>query len=218
ASVGGQRVPSAGFWATPLADGLAVVILSPGRGLLFYSPVFALAFIGLALALFPLADSIGDRRALAAVFAVLTAWSITANSFGAFIGYRGWNRWALANPETRLWLWGDNPVVDPLRSIFDSVRIALAHSSTSRNSPDLLDAGLSVRSAPSIAAVPGAPVRVYLDTANTGKAVWLTGRSPDERGVVSLGCEWRRDGSLVGDSEARRELHLSVFPGDSMDL
>jgi len=268
ASVGGQRVPSAGFWATPLADGLAVVILSPGRGLLFYSPVFALAFIGLALAwrrngdvllrylgvgaalsilmvakwhsssggesfgprlladltpilalaLFPLADSIGDRRALAAVFAVLTAWSITANSFGAFIGYRGWNRWALANPETRLWLWGDNPVVDPLRSIFDSVRIALAHSSTSRNSPDLLDAGLSVRSAPSIAAVPGAPVRVYLHATNTGKAVWLTGRSPDERGVVSLGCEWRRDGSLVGDSEARRELHLSVFPGDSMDL
>ncbi len=268
ASVGGQRVPSAGFWATPLADGLAVVILSPGRGLLFYSPVFALAFIGLALAwrrngdvllrylgvsaalsilmvakwhsssggesfgprlladltpilalaLFPLADSIGNRRALAAVFAVLTAWSITANSFGAFIGYRGWNRWALANPETRLWLWGDNPVVDPLRSIFDSVRIALAHSSTSRNSPELLDAGLSVRTAPSITAVPGAPVRVSLRATNTGKAVWLTGRSPDERGVVSLGCEWRRDGSLVGDSEARRELHLSVFPGDSMDL
>ena len=36
--------------------------------------------------------------------------------------------------------------------------------------------------------------------------------------MVSLGWEWRRDGKVVGDGEARRELHLSVFPGDSMDL
>ena len=268
ASAGGQRVPSAGFWATPLADGLTLVILSPGRGLLFYSPIFALAFIGLALAWrrngdvllrylgvgavlsilivakwhsssggesfgprlladltpimafasFPLADGIRNRRALAAAFAVLTAWSITANSFGAFIGSRGWNRWALGNPDTRLWLWGDNPVVDPIRSTFDSIRIVLGHRPTSRNSPDLMDAGLSVRPPLSIAAVAGEPVHVPLRATNTGKAIWLTGRSPDERGVVSLGSEWKRDGSQVGDAEARRELHLSVFPGDSMDL
>ena len=48
--------------------------------------------------------------------------------------------------------------------------------------------------------------------------MWLTGHSADERGVVSLGWEWKRDGKVVADSEVRRELHLNVFPGDSMDL
>jgi len=267
-SAGGQRVPSGGFWATPLADGLAALVLSPGRGLLFYSPIFALAFIGLALAwrrngdvllrylgvgailsilivakwhqssggesfgprlladltpimafaLFPLADSIRNRRALAAAFAMLAAWSITANSFGAFISYRGWNNWALADPDTRLWLWSDNPVVDPLRSTFDSIRIALGHRSTSRNAPDLLDARFVVLAPLPIDAAPGARVRVSLRATNTGKAVWLTGRSPDERGAVSLGWKWKHEGKAVGDNETRRELHLSVFPGDSMDL
>jgi hypothetical protein len=36
--------------------------------------------------------------------------------------------------------------------------------------------------------------------------------------MVSLGWEWKRDGKVIGGSEARRELHLDVFPGDSMDL
>ena len=267
-SVGGQRVPIGGFWATPLAHGLAAVVLSPGRGLLFYSPIFALAFIGLALAwrrngdlllrylgvgailsilvvakwhmssggesfgprlladltpimafaLFPLADSIRDRRALAIVFAVLGAWSVTANAFGAFISYRAWNQWALGNADTRLWLWSDNPVVDPMRSTFDSIRIALGHRSTSRDSPGLLDARFIVLNPPPINAAPGARVHVSIRATNTGEAVWLTGRSPAERGVVSLGWEWKRDGKTAGDNETRRELHLNVFPGDSMDL
>ncbi len=268
ASVGGQRVPLGGFWATSLAHGLAAVVLSPGRGLLFYSPIFILSLAGLALAwrrngevllrylgvgailsilivakwhktsggesfgprlladltpimafaLFPLADSIRNRRALAIAFAVLGAWSITANAFGAFISYRGWNSWALNDADTRLWLWSDNPVVDPMRSTFDSIRIALGHRWTSRNSPELLDARLIVLNPPPLDAAPGARVRVSFRATNTGKAVWLTGRSPDERGVVSLRWEWKRDGRVVGDSEARRELHLNVFPGDSMDL
>ena len=268
ASVGGQRVPPGGFWATPLAQGLAAAVLSPGRGLLFYSPIFALSFIGLALAwkrngdvllrylgvgailsilvvakwhqssggesfgprlladltpimafaLFPLADSFRNRRALAAAFGVLAAWSIIANASGAFIGYRAWNVWALGDPEARLWLWGDNPVVDPIRSTFDSIRIALGHRRTSRNSPDLLDASFVVRTPLPLEVAPGARVHVSLRATNTGKAVWLTGRSPDERGVVSLSWEWKRDGEVAGDKEPRRELHLSVFPGDSMDL
>ena len=267
-SGGGPTVAPIGLWATPLADGLAVAVLSPGRGLLFYSPVFVLSFLGLALAwrrngdrllrylgvgailsilmvakwhktsggesfgprlladltpimafaLFPMADSIRNRRAFAIALGLLGAWSIAANASGAFISYRGWNNWALGDPDTRLWLWSDNPVVDPLRSTFDSIRIALGHRSTSRNSPDLLDARLVVLTPLPIDAVPGARVHVSLRATNTGKAIWLTGRSPDERGVVSLGWQWTRDGKVVGDKEARRELHLSVFPGDSMDL
>ena len=266
--VGGQAVAPNGLWTTSLANGLSAVVLSPGRGLLFYSPIFIFSIAGLVLAwrkngdvllrylgvgailsitlvakwhktsggesfgprlladltpimafaLFPLADSIRNRRALAVAFAVLGAWSITANASGAFVGYRGWNQWALNEPDKRLWLWGDNPVVDPFRSTFDSTRIALGHRATSRNSPDLLDARLVVLKSPPADAAPGARLHVSVRATNIGKAVWLGGRSADERGIVSLGWEWKRDGNAVGSGEARRELHLDVFPGDSMDL
>jgi hypothetical protein len=267
-AAGGQASAPAGLWNTPILDGLAVVVLSPGRGLLFYSPIIILSFAGLALAwrkkgdvllrylgvgailsimlvarwhktsggesfgprlladltpimafaLIPLADSIRNRRMLAAAFAALAAWSIAANASGAFISYRAWNNWALNDADRRLWLWGDNPVVDPMRSTFDSMRIAMGHRPTSRNSPDLLDASLVVLNAPPPSAAPGARVRISLRATNTGKAVWITGHSPDERGVVSLGWEWKRDGKAIADSEVRRELHLNVFPGDSMEV
>jgi hypothetical protein len=267
-SVGGQRAPSGGFWATPLAQGLASTVFSPGRGLLFYSPIFALAFIGLALAwrrngdillrylgvgailsillvakfgkplgvgsfgprqladispvmalaLIPFADSIRSRRALATTLAILAGWSIIANAFGAFISYRGWNSWELGDAATRQWLWTDNPVVDPLRSAFDSITIALGHWPTSRNSPDLLDAAFAIVKPAPPEVAPGAHVHLSLRATNTGKAVWLTGRSADERGVVSLRWEWKREGKAVADSAARSELHLDVFPGDATDL
>ena len=267
-SLGGQRVPSAGFWATPLTRGLATEVLSPGRGLLFYSPIFILSLAGLALAwrkngdlllrylgvgailtillvakwhkpsggesfgprlladltpilafaLFPLADSIRNRRALAVAFAMLCAWSITANASGAFISYRGWNQWAVSDADKRLWLWGDNPVIDPFRSTLDSMRIAMGHRPNSRVSPDLLDARLDVLNSPAQDTTPGARVHISIRATNTGRAVWLGGRSADERGMVSLGWEWKSDGKVVGDGEERRELHLDVFPGDSMDL
>jgi hypothetical protein len=172
----------------------------------------------MAFALFPLADSMRNRRALAVAFAVLCAWSITANASGAFISYRGWNQWALNDADKRLWLWGDNPVIDPFRSTLDSMSIALGHHPTSRNSPDLLDARLDVLNTPAHDTAPGARVHISIRATNTGRAVWLGGRSADEHGMVSLGWEWKREGKVVGDSEARRELHLDVFPGGSMDL
>jgi hypothetical protein len=267
-SVGSQTVAPGGLWTTSIAKGLALVLLSPGRGLLFYSPIFILSFAGLALAwrrngdvllrylgigailsilmvakwhkasggesfgprllsdltpimafaLFPLADSIRNRRALAVAFAMLCVWSVTANASGAFISYRGWNQWALSDADTRLWLWGDNPVIDPFRSTLDSMRVALGHRATSLNSPDLLGARLDALNAPAQNAAPGARVHISIRATNIGRAVWLGGRSADERGMVSLGWEWKRDGKVVEDSEARRELHLDVFPRGSMDL
>ena len=255
-------------WTTPLAKGLALVLLSPGRGLLFYSPIFFLSTIGLALAwrkngdlllrylgagvilsivvvakwrtssggesfgprlladlapilafaLFPLADSIRNRRVIAIAFGLLGAWSIAANASGAFVSYRGWNRWALNEPDTRLWLWSDNPVANPVRSTVDSIRIALSHRSTSRNSPDLLDARYVMLNPAALEAEPGARVHISIHATNTGKAVWLTGHSPDERGVVSVGWQWKRDGRAIVESETRHELHLDVFPGESTDF
>jgi hypothetical protein len=67
-------------------------------------------------------------------------------------------------------------------------------------------------------AAPGARVHVSIRASNIGKAVWLGRRSPDERGIVSLGWEWRRDGKVLADSEVRRGLHLDVFPGNSTEL
>ena len=267
-SVGSQTVAPSGLWTTSIGKGLALVVMSPGRGLLFYSPIFILSFAGLALAwrrngdvllrylgigailsilmvakwhkasggesfgprlladltpimafaLFPLADSIRERRALAVAFAVLCAWSITANASGAFVRYRGWNQWALSDADRRLWLWGDNPVIDPFRSTRDSMKIALGHRPNSLNSPELLDARLVAINPLAQDMAPGARVHISIHATNIGKAVWFGGRSADERGMVSLGWEWKRDGKVVEDSEARRELHLDVFPGDSMDL
>jgi hypothetical protein len=266
-SAGGQAV-APGMWTTPLSNGLAVAMLSPGRGLLFYSPIYILSFAGLALAwrssgdvllrylglgvilsillvarwhktsggesfgprlladtapimafaLYSLADSLRNQRGLAIAFAVLCVWSIAAHASGAFISYRGWNQWALNDADRRLWLWGDNPVVDPIRSHYDSLRIALGRRPTSRNSPDLLDARFDELNTPPHDAVPGGHVHVSIRATNTGQAAWLTGRSTDERGVVSLGWEWKRDGKVIADSQARRELHLDVFPGETMDL
>jgi hypothetical protein len=172
----------------------------------------------MALAMFPLADPIRNRRGLAIAFAALGLWSIAANVSGAFISYRAWNQWALDDADKRLWLWGDNPVVGPFRATFDSMRIALGHRPTSRDSPDLRDARLVVLDAAPHEAAPGARIHVSLRATNTGEAVWLGGHSADEGGIVSLGWEWKRDGKVIGDSEVRRELHLNVFPGDSMDL
>jgi len=171
----------------------------------------------MAFALFPLADRIRERRAMAIAFAMLAAWSIAANVSGAFISYRAWNLWALGDPA-RMWLWTDNPVVDPLRWSYDSMRIAFEHRATSRNSPELLGGELGVRIPISIVVPAGTPVHVALRAINTGNAVWLAARSTDGRGAVGLGWEWKRDGQVLADSDARRELHRSVFPGDSRDL
>src|SRR6202035_3771383 len=100
----------------------------------------------------------------------------------------------------------------------DSMRFALGHRATSLDSPDLLGARLDALNAPAQNVAPGARVHISIRATNIGKAVWLGGRSADERGMVSLGWEWKRDGKVVGDNEARRELHLDVFPGGSMDL
>jgi hypothetical protein len=266
-SVGGQTIAPGGLWTTSLANGLAVALLSPGRGLLFYSPIVIFSLAGLALAwrrngdvllrylgvgailsimlaakwhktsggdsfgprlladitpimalaLFPLADPIRNRRGLQIALVALGLWSVTANLSGAFISYRGWDQWALDDADRRLWLWGDNPVVDPFRSTLDSIRIVVGRRPTSRNSPDLLDALLVVLQPPPHDVVPNAHVHVSLRAANIGKAVWLA-RSRDDRGMVSLGWEWKRGGKVVADSEVRRELHLNVFPGDSMEL
>jgi hypothetical protein len=268
AAVGGQTMAPGGFWTTPLANGLAVALLSPGRGLLFYSPIFIFSFVGLALAwrrngdmllrylgvgvilsimlaakwhktsggasfgprlladitpimalaLFPLADSIRNRRGLEFAFVALGLWSITANLSGAFINYRGWNEWALDDADHRLWRWGDNPVVDPFRSTLDSIRIALGHRPTSRNSPDQLDALLLALEPLPHDAAAGARVHVSIRATNIGKAVWLARRSPDEQGMVSLGWEWRQDGKVLADSEVRRGLRLDVFPNNSTEL
>lgn len=268
-TAGGQSAGASGFLATPLAQGLALAVISPGRGLLFYSPIFIFSFAILALAwrrngdallrylgvgavlsiilvarwhkaaggesfgprlladlapimafaLYPLADSIRHRRSLAAAFGVLAAWSITANASGAFISYRAWNIWALNDAGSRLWLWGDNPVVDPFRSAFDSIAIALGKRPTSRSAPQLLDARVVVLTPPPRDVAPGAHVHVSIHASNIGKAVWLAGHSADEGGMVSMRWEWEHDdGTPVADTEVHRELHLDVFPGGSMEL
>lgn len=40
----------AGMWTTPIRDGLAGILVSPGRGLFVYSPIFVFSLVGLGLA------------------------------------------------------------------------------------------------------------------------------------------------------------------------
>ncbi len=267
AAVGGQQVPAAGFWATPIYHGLATLLLSPGRGLFFYSPIFIFSIVGLALAwrrggdvllrylgvgviltivvaakwyrvtggnsfgprlladltpilafsLYPLAHALRHRRSLRVGFAILAVWSIAAHSIGAYFGDRGWNRWALREPDTRMWLFSDNPVVNPLERFVDTSTISVRHLPTSRDLPLLLGSEYSLRTQVPISTRPGLPILVSLRATNTGRAVWLTGR-PNERGTVSLAWVWKMNGIAAGKEAGRRELHRDVFPGDSIDL
>ena len=262
-----QLAAGSGLWSTPFFHGMASVLLSPGRGLLFYSPIFALSLamlamawrrggdvllrslsIGtllviivdakwnrctggnsygprlladlspvLALALYPLEAKIRRDRAMQIAVALLAGWSIMAHAIGAYSGDLGWNLWALKDPGARMWLWSDNPVVNPLERRIDSMRIAMRHVPTSRDSPNLLDAECGVRGDLPTSVAPGGTVSVPIRARNTGRAVWRAGRT-NERGAVSLRWQWQQNGKRVGEMEASRGLHLDVFPGDSIDL
>src|SRR5262249_30903513 len=130
----------------------------------------------LSLALYPVHAWLADSAAWRAAFAILAAWSVMTQSIGAFSGGYGWNPWALREPKQRMWLWSDNPVVDPFERHATTILIALGRKPTSANAPDLLATKYVVLSAPSTVA-PGKPVRVLLDLTNTGRAVWLAERS-----------------------------------------
>ncbi len=263
----GQLVQGNSLWRTPLSVGLPAVLLSPGRGLFFYSPIFLfsappliaswrrggdallralsvgalmmilvvskwITWTGgnsygprlltnidpiLSLALYPLHEWLANGSARRAVFAILAAWSVMTHSIGTFSGNFAWNGWALHEPTRRMWLWSDNPVVDPFERNTDSILIALHPRSTSASDPDLLAAEYTVRSAPTTVA-PGEPVRVLLNVTNSGRAVWLAEQST-ARGAVSLKWRWvGADGHPLDTKVGDCALHLDVFPGESAEL
>jgi hypothetical protein len=263
----GQLAPGTALWDNPLGKGLAAVLLSPARGLLFYSPVLIFSLVALclawrrggdgllrclgigvvltvtmvskwhsweggftygprlladltpalALALYPLEDWLIDIRAARIAFAALLAWSITAHSVGAFFGDHGWTIWAFRDEEHRFWLVTDNPVVDAFRRSIDSERIAIWHLPTSRSSPGLLRASCDVRFPASITAAPRAKMDLPIRATNAGKAVWLA-HSADGNGAVRLKWEWLKDGQALPGRAAMEELHLDIFPNESIDL
>jgi hypothetical protein len=69
----------AGNWSTPFWNGLAGILLSPGRGLLIYSPIFLMSVIGIGLAW----KSDGDRLLRYASVGVLLTVLV----------YSKWNVW-----------------------------------------------------------------------------------------------------------------------------
>jgi hypothetical protein len=262
-----QLVHGDSLWRTPLAVGLPAVLLSPGRGLFFYSPIFLVSAAALvmswrrggdpllralslgalmmiivvakwvtwtggdsygprlltdlvpilSLALYPIDEWLAEGTVWRAVFAILAVWSVMTQSIGAFSGGFGWNPWALGEPTRRMWLWSDNPVVDPFERLTDTISIALRHQPTSTNAPEQLAADYSVRSAPS-AVPPAAMVHVRLHASNTGRAVWIADRR-DKRGAVNLRWRWvGADGHPLDTKVGKYGLHLDVFPGESVEL
>jgi hypothetical protein len=171
----------------------------------------------LALALYPIHGWLANGSARRVVFAILAAWSVMTQSIGVFSGNFAWNAWALHQPTERMWLWRDNPVIDPFTRHADSLLIALHRRPTSANAPDKLGAEYTVRTAPSIVA-PGEQARVLLQVTNSGGAVWLAEPS-NARGAVSLKWRWvEADGHPIDTKVGSCPLHLDVFPGGRVEL
>ncbi len=170
-----------------------------------------------ALALYPMHEWLESSTAWRAAFTVLAAWSLMTQLIGTFSANMVWNAWALHEPTQRMWLWSDNPVVDPFERHADLLLIALHRRPTSANSPDLLGAEYTLLAAPNMVA-PGQMARVRLLLTNTGRAVWLAERS-NSHGTVNL--EWRwvgADGHPLDTKVGKSRLHLDVFPGASTEL
>ncbi len=263
----GQLAPAAALWDNPFGKGLAAVLLSPGRGLLFYSPILIFSLValclawrrggdgllralgigcvltvamvskwhsweggfsygprlladlspGLALALYPLQDWLISGAVVRIAFATLLTWSVTAHSIGAFFGDHGWTLWAVRDEQHRFWLATDNPVVDAFRRSIDSSRIAIWQLPTSRSSPDLMKASCDFHIPPSMSAAPRSKLELPIHATNTGKAVWLA-HTADGHGAVSLKWQWLKDGKAVPFKSSIEELHLDIFPNQSIDL
>jgi hypothetical protein len=262
----GQLASGVGLWTTPLFFGLGSVLTSPGRGLLFYSPVLAFGFAGfirewrrggdpiiralsvgavamviidakwnrwtggnsygprlladlapaLAIAICPMREAIAQTRALRIGFVAAVIWSVTAHAIGTYSGDLGWNVWALQDPNRRMWLWSDNPVVAPFVRVADSVYIRAANLKTSAD-PDA-DLRASVDYEPtSMKAVIGAPLHLRIRAHNTGKAVWIARRN-GERGAVSI--RWRFAALDRGPptSSGLIAIHRDVFAGDVFEF
>jgi hypothetical protein len=171
----------------------------------------------LAIALYPIHEWLATSVAWRAAFAALAAWSVMTQSIGTFSASFVWNQWALHYPEQRMWLWTDNPVVDPFERHADLMRIALHHQPTSANAPGELGAEFTVLSTPSAVGT-GENARVRLHVTNTGRAVWLAERS-NSRGTVNLKWRWvGADGHPLDAKVGKSLLHLDVFPGETIEL
>ncbi len=171
----------------------------------------------LALALYPLEGWLRGSGVTRVAFAALLAWSITAHSVGAFVGYYRWTVWALRDEQHRFWLWSDNPVVDAFRRSVDSARIAAGHLETSRTSPGLLSAAYDIHWPTSIIVAPRSKLDLVVSATNTGKAVWLA-HGAHGSGAVRLKWEWLKNGQALPERTGMEELHLDIFPGETIDL
>jgi hypothetical protein len=257
------QFPVLDIWSTPILEGLAGILMSPGRGLLIYSPVLAFSLLGLvaawrrdgdallrtigigvvatillygkytvwwggwtygprlladltpalALLLVPTWGWLGRHRALAALFVLLTCWSVGAHAIGTWQRAPYWNADVDSAQFTRhLWSWTDNQIVNPIRAAWDEWWITLRSVPTSANEPGRLAAvyrgGVAAERVS-----PGGTVRIRVEALNRGEAVWLA-QPADGRGAVALRWRWLSRGGGA-DAEGWVRLRYNVFPGRS---
>lgn len=164
---------------------------------------------GMCLALYPAADIVRNHAWLKFCALFFIGISFVAHFIGAYGDESQWKGYV--EPEG-LWVWTDNPLVNPAREIFDDWWIRVHGSPTSESHPEYLNARYSLLNSDEQELYwgKGDQLRLNIETTNEGRAVWMA-RS---HGAVSLRCILRSKGSNEPFArEMRVSLRHAVFPG-----
>jgi hypothetical protein len=176
----------------------------------------------LALLLGPPLSTWGRRRVWRCAFVVAALLSVVAHGLGAFgpHGPRGWIYWnAYMDVDrfpARLWLWTDNPLVNPARTLLRRLAIRARGLATSRTSSALHVVYDVKIPADGIAAGAG-PMALVVRATNDGAATWLAG-DVDEPGAVWLAWAWIKTPDGLPPMRGHVPLRFDLLPGDSYEF
>lgn len=94
-----------------------------------------------------------------------------------------------------------------------AVEVREAALPTSRDAPHLLSATYVFRhGAESVTVSTPDPVTLEVTATNTGQAIWLAQTSRD-KGAVSLGWRWLKEGQALAGLSGRAPIRYDIFPG-----
>jgi hypothetical protein len=163
--------------------------------------------------LYPVTPLLDRRRALKAVFVILSVWSIGAHALGAWLYDRRWDTAVSVDQHARLRAWTESPLAFYGREALTRLNRSLP-SWARRAEPVSGDAG-TLAAAYVVGAIPtdvraGERFSLALAASNVGTDVWRPGL-PGERGGVVLVWRWFRGSEEM--AAGSQGLLVEVPPG-----